>query len=132
MIEEVIALLRREAGSNVPISPDTDIFKDLGVDGDAWRELLEAYHSQFGVNLDGFRWYFHHGEEGWPLFPRRVSHPKVERIALTPRMLADYAKSSNWDLEHPPHTYPDWRWEWSVFPALVLTSLVILVIWLRF
>jgi Protein of unknown function (DUF1493) len=42
-----------------PVSPDDDINLDLGVMGDDFTELMEAFAEKYKVDMKGYLWYFH-------------------------------------------------------------------------
>lgn len=42
----------------------SDIFLGNGMHGDDAFDFIEEFATKFSVNLDDYRWYFHHGEEG--------------------------------------------------------------------
>lgn len=93
------------------IRDDSDLSLDLGIEGDDWDDLLLEFQRKFAVNLDGFVWYFHHGEEGfyplWLFVPppnRRVKH-----IAVTPQVLLASARLGRWAIAYPPHVIPEGR-----------------------
>jgi len=95
------------------LRPDSDLCFDLGIDGDDWGyELLPDYQKRFGVNLDGYLWYFHHGEEGCN-FPGGLFFPppnkRVQHIPVTPQLLLDCARSGRWNVDYPPHEPPKRR-----------------------
>lgn len=51
-IEQVFNLIEIECGVNhKELTPDTDIFNDLGVEGDDLSELIEKYASNFNVGI---------------------------------------------------------------------------------
>jgi hypothetical protein len=93
------------------IFEDSDLLTDLGVDGDDWDALLEQYRCRFDVNLDGFLWYFHHGEEGLNPFWLFIPPPdrRVQHIPVTPRVLLKSAHLRRWSIEYPAHQLPSGR-----------------------
>lgn len=107
--DDLTAFVRKQTGSR-KVTPDSDIWDEVGVGGDDFHELMEAYQAQYQVDMDGYLWYFHTNEEGlggwWPteLFNR---HPddKVDRIVITPRMLTDFANAGKWGIVYPPHDF---------------------------
>jgi hypothetical protein len=43
--------------------PDADLCRDLGVEGEDFIKLMDHFRAKFGVEMSGYRWYFHHGDE---------------------------------------------------------------------
>ncbi len=92
------------------IEPDESLVGDLGVDGDDFDYLMEAFTQRFSADISGYRWYFHHEAEGWSpavLFFRR--HLTRNRIDVTPRTLLEAANAGQWLIEYPPHKGPPRR-----------------------
>jgi acyl carrier protein len=89
------------------LGPDDDLVGDLGVDGDDFFELEQAFEQRFSVDMSAYRWYFHHHDEGWLSTPAGLffRRPK-DRIAVTPRMLLESANAGRWIVEYPPHKGP--------------------------
>ena len=51
---------------------DSDIYKEFGVDGDDFSDLMVSFSEKFNVDLSGFLWYFHYGVGAAPKWtPRR-------------------------------------------------------------
>jgi hypothetical protein len=108
MIGEVLQFIEQKTG--VRANPDSDLF-ELGIAGDDFHELIEAYAQQFGVSIEPYLWYFHADEEGinfGALF-FRPPYCRVKRIPITPLMLVDFAQKGTWDVQYPPHTIPKTR-----------------------
>lgn len=61
---DVIAFLKDLAGTD-KVFPHTDIFRDLGMVGDDFHEMIETYAARYAVDMTNYRWYFHTDEEGW-------------------------------------------------------------------
>jgi len=61
------------------IAADADIFRDLGVTGDDFHEMIEKYASTFSVDMNGYLWYFHANEEGQGIGGLFVAAP-YERV----------------------------------------------------
>ncbi len=56
--------VRAQTGHRGPLTEATTLQSDIGVYGDDMGELLAAYAERFGVDIAGYLWYFHTGEEG--------------------------------------------------------------------
>lgn len=88
------------------LKPDTDLFADLGIDGDDFFELEAEFEKKFSVDMSSYLWYFHHGEEASPSIARllfKSSYPKVKRICVTPELLLESANAHHWILNYPEH-----------------------------
>ncbi len=131
-IDDICAFLSKEIGVKPSkLAPNTDIYEDLGVYGDDCFELEESFAKTFHVNMSSYRWYFHHGEEGWSPGGLFFKSPQncVTRIPITPRLLLDSANNNRWMLEYPEHTIPSRRYDLTFNLLLtVFTILVFLVI----
>ena len=125
-LEQIASFVREQTGASAPLAATTDLHADLGVDGDDMCELISEYSRRFAVNIAGYRWYFHCGEEGLPLLGWLFFPPpyrRVERIPITPAMLHQYAIEHRWSLDYPPHTLPKRRYD--VWVDLALFALVL-------
>ncbi len=78
---------------------DTDINGELRIEGEDFNELLEAYSEQFKVDMSDYLWFFHHEGEGFQISLGRIlfkpPNLRVERIPVTPTMLAYFANKEN-------------------------------------
>jgi len=92
---------------------NSDLNDELGIDGDDFSELMELFKKEFGVNMENYRWYFHHGEEGWSIGTLFVKPPyaRVQRIAVTPRLLLQAATAREWPITYPEHHLPSRRYD---------------------
>ncbi len=110
---------------------DVDLFDGLGIDGDDAFAFMDRFADQFGVDIGGYRWYFHHGEEGWNfgglLF--RPPYRRVTRIPLTVDILGEAIRTGRWPLRYPEHVLPSVRWDTRFNQLLVLAPLVSLALW---
>jgi len=122
-LEQLLNFLASSSGVR-QIRPGSDLFKDHGIVGDDFHELIEAYANRFGVDMSAYRWYFHADEEGLnfgSLF-YKPPYARVERIPVTPLLLLEFANKGKWDLAYPEHRLPKWR------PDLVVTNVLIFVV----
>lgn len=134
IIDDIYDFLSEEVGvAKDKISPETDLYADQRVDGDDFFEFAETFGSKFSVDMSSYRWYFHHGEEGWSpggLF-FRAPQDLVERIPKTPRLLLESANNGRWMLQYPEHYIPPKRHDLTinaVIVAFVILALVVYVI----
>jgi acyl carrier protein len=105
------------------LTPDDSLFDDLGVDGDDFFELEQAFARRFAVDMSDYRWHFHHNSEGWLTSPGVLFFQRpYDRIAVTPRLLVESANAGKWLVEYPPHKGPLHRFH------LVAVSFVLLIL----
>ena len=108
-IEQIFGLIGDEcAVKTKQLTPCTDLFDELGIEGDEFSELIEKYALSFNVNMDGYLWYFHSNDEGinfWS-FIFKPPNKKVNRIAVTPELLLHFANTKIWDVNYPTHDKP--------------------------
>ncbi|WP_206705357.1 DUF1493 family protein [Marinomonas colpomeniae] len=108
-IEQIFNLIESECGVDKErLTLNTDVFGELGIEGDDFSALIESYASSFSVNMDDYLWYFHSNDEGinvWS-FLFKPPNKKVNRIAVTPKILLDFANSKRWGFEYPSHNKP--------------------------
>jgi hypothetical protein len=123
------------SGAATPLSDDADIFDRLGIDGEDGFELIERFAAKFEIDITNYRWYFHHGDEainigGWLFKP---SYRRVDRIPITPQVLAEALRTKRWPLEYPEHKLPSVRWDIRFTQAVLLGIVALLMagLWQR-
>jgi acyl carrier protein len=117
------------------LAPDMDLCRDLGIEGDDFFELEAEFEKRFSVDMSTYRWYFHHGEEGWfsigALF-FKSPYLRVQRIPITPALLLQSANAHTWQLSYPEHQLPPRRLD-LLFNQLCLSSIMVaggvLILW---
>ncbi len=89
------------------LTPECDFRKDLGIDGDDFSELIESFAKRYQVNMNSYRWYFHHREEGWNLGALFFKPPyeQVETIGICPQTLLKAAQTKMWPISYPGHRF---------------------------
>jgi hypothetical protein len=132
----VAGFLKDFSGAATPRSDDADIFDSLGIDGDDGFELIERFAIKFEIDITNYRWYFHHGEEalnigGWFFKP---PDRRVDRIPITPQVLAEALRTKRWPLEYPEHKLPSVRWDIRFTQAVFfgIVALLMAALWQRF
>jgi hypothetical protein len=127
-VDAIIDFLKEELGVD-NIHPDTDIIKDLEVSGDEFFEMLADYARAFNVNVNEYLWYFHSEEESvfnvGALFfapPNR----RVQRIPVTPNMLAEFAQQKKWHLNYPEHRIPTRRMDLIINRVVGVTAVFVI------
>ena len=114
-----------------PVEDDADLFKVLGIEGDDAFGFMETFVDRFGVEASGYRWYFHHGEEGWSLgglFFRPI-HRRFGRIPITLALLTEAARTQRWPVEYPAHRLPRYRWDIFINQIFAGAALLGLIAW---
>lgn len=126
-VSEIIKFIKHE--TLIEMREDSDIWR-RGTVGDDFAELMEAYAKQFGVEMNGYRWYFHHEDEGWNLGGLFFKPPnrRVKRIPVTPKMLASFANQGRWSIDYPEHHIPKKRVD-ILFNQLCAGAILLLMIW---
>lgn len=119
-------------GEPLPERGDTDLFERFGIEGDDAVEFIESFVARFQVDVQNYRWYFHHQDEGTnvgALFFTPI-YSRVERLPITPDVLLAAVETKQWPLVYPPHDVPPVRWDIRVNQLLFAVPLILLVVWL--
>ncbi len=114
-----------------PLSDDEDLFDALGIDGEEGSDFMEAFVARFDVDATTYRWYFHHGDEGWnfgALFHTPI-YRRFGRIPITVATLTEAVRTRRWPIAYPDHRVPDRRWDILINQILVVASLIGLAAW---
>jgi acyl carrier protein len=134
-VTDIFKFLSEELSISIEeLNINSDINEDLGVDGDDFFELMEAFSKNFNVDISNYLWYFHHGEEGLNIPGGIFFKPpynRVNRIVITPKILLESANSRKWLIEYPEHNLPKKRYDilinqllFGLFFILVLVALL--------
>ncbi|MBD81562.1 MAG: hypothetical protein CL840_21770 [Crocinitomicaceae bacterium] len=109
---EIIELVKQRSGYS-KVNAESDIFHEVGMVGDDFHELIEEYAEKYQINMDDYLWYFHADEEGQNFGGLFFKPPydRVERIPITPNMLAEIAVIKKWNINYPEHTLPKYRYD---------------------
>lgn len=129
-LPDIYSLIRNFI-ANESISPTTDIFKDLGIVGDDFHELIEGYSKEFNVDMSSYLWYFHADEEGHNFPGELFSAPpneRVKRISVTPELLLEFARTGLWDFPYPEHSIPKRRYDLLINSGVVWLIVVLIVL----
>ena len=103
--DDIVALAAEVAGCARKEVDRGDLLGSTGLETKGAKRYLEAYAMRFGVDMRGYRWWFHHRDEGpfaTPLVALDDDRNEI-RIPLTAAMLDGFADRGRWDLEYPPH-----------------------------
>jgi hypothetical protein len=127
--DELATFVKEQTGFRGPLAAVTSL-QELDVYGDDMDELLINYAKLFGVDLTGYLWYFHTGEEGLNIgalfFP--PPNAKVREIPITLGMLHDFAQKGRWAVNYPVHEAPRSRPDIRVSQLLVIGFICVLVV----
>ena len=134
-VTDIFKFLSEELSISIEeLNINSDINENLGVDGDDFFELMEAFSKNFNVDISNYLWYFHHGEEGLNIPGGIFFKPpynRVNRIVITPKILLESANSKKWLIEYPEHNLPKKRYDilinqllFGLFFILVLVALL--------
>lgn len=109
----VLEFIEEFWGRTGPLADDADLFDALGISGDDASEFMERFVARFGIEVEGYRWYFHHGEEGWSVGSLFFKPPdkRVARIPITVALLTEAVRTRCWPVEYPDHALPRRRWD---------------------
>lgn len=111
-------------------SVDTDVFGALGVEGDDAFQFMDSFIARFDVDAGKYRWYFHHGEEGWNFGGVffRPPYRRVERMPLTASILIEAIETKDWPLQYPEHELPSVRWDIRLNQLLIVLAFIALAL----
>jgi acyl carrier protein len=122
-LEEIYALISEITGVDAAkLHPGTDLYADLGVDGDDFDEFVQEFEQRFAVDMSAFLWYFHHGDEGFPGMGALLFKPpyaRVLRIPVTPELLLASANAGRWLADYLEHELPRYRLDMLVNQILL-------------
>ena len=129
-LEAIYAFVQEVSGApREKITPQTDLEADLGITGDEFSELVEQFGKTFKVDMSGYSWYFHHGDEvtfnpGALLF--KPPFKQVEHIPVTPVLLLNAATTARWPVQYPVHELQARRYDILATYALLVASALLL------
>lgn len=104
--EREIIRLASECFGMPPARVDrADLLAPVAHDGRAANRFMKLYALRFGVNMSGYKWFFHHRDEGVFATPMVALDGEGNEIhiPLDSEMLAGFAERRRWDLAYPPH-----------------------------
>ena len=104
--ERVFMMVATQTGHRrAELSLQTNVFRDLGVDGDDAEDLLIGFSKEFDVDLKRLQFSRHFGPEA-PFNPIALLMPRWwrwqrERIPVRMQDLVDAAASREWTIRYP-------------------------------
>lgn len=110
--------------------PDIDIFSEMGIVGDDFHEMIDAFSQEYGVDMSNYLWYFHTDEEGQNfggLF-FKPPHRRVERIPVTPQTLAKFIETKRWEIDYPKHSLPKRRYDLLINAIIFILSIIGIIV----
>jgi hypothetical protein len=98
LYEKILHFVSSETRTRKHLSFETDIARDLGVDGDDAEEFMQRFQSEFNVDLSNFRFDSYFGGEGFRLIPaiKSAFGKGTVRAPLTVAILFDAANHGRW------------------------------------
>jgi hypothetical protein len=125
--EQLDTFIKQKTGIN-QLKLTDDLCKEHGVGGDDFHKFIDAYANTFNVDMTGYLWYFHAGEEGHNIggIIFKPPYEKVTQIPVTPAMLLDFANKGYWDVFYPPHNLPKRRWD-IIFNKVLIVLVIAFV-----
>jgi hypothetical protein len=130
---EIIDFLEEVTGCK-GIKPDSDLFGEIGINGDDFHEMIEKFAFKFSVKMTPYLWYFHTNEEGQSLGSLFFAPPyeRVKRIPISPRMLSEFATKGFWDIRYPDHDIPKKRLDIIINQILIGLVFAAILTWILF
>lgn len=123
--KEIIELIETEFWES-DLNSDSNVFSQVGIDGDDCDDFLHEYSEKYGVDMSEFLWYFHYEEEASLTFNFgsqffKTPHQRVPEIPITPKMLAEFATTKKWEINYPEHKLPKHRYDMYINWIFILT-----------
>lgn len=132
-MEAIHRLITKSGGiPAAKIFSNSDLNEELGIEGDDFFELMEQFEKEFEVNMEGYRWYFHHCEEGWNFGGLFIKPPCecVERIPVTPTLLLQAATTKEWSIVYPEYNFPERRYDILINQIVLVCTVLGGLTWL--
>lgn len=125
-LEDILAFVAEHANAE-GLNATSDIERDLSVYADDWHDMIDDFAEKYEVDMSGYLWYFHSGEEGSNIGGVFFKPPyeRVERIPISPNDLLRIATKQRWDLDYPEHTLPKRRYDLIIGTILLLALLAL-------
>jgi len=126
-IETIYNFLEKTQGiKRSNLNSESDLCFDLGIEGDDFFELEEAFEKEFKVNMASYKWYFHHAEEGLFNLGGLFFNPpyaRVKHIPVTPSLLLKAVNEGSWPIQYPEHTLPSKRYDVIISQTIIIALL---------
>lgn len=95
--DRLCAFVRAQTSTRVPLSESTELFRDIGLDGDEADDFMGAFAQAFRVDSGDFDFARYFGAEGFN--PLTVFKPAKKPSPLTLGMLLRAATLGEWRTE---------------------------------
>lgn len=105
--DEIATFVSEWAGvERSALTEATTLQNDIRLYGDDMFAFILDYSKRFGVDLSGFRWYFHTCEGGYNIGALffRPPNKRVKNIPITIGMLHEFAQGGRWNIPYPDHS----------------------------
>ena len=126
-------IIRSERILTGELTPNADLHDDLGITGDDFSAFMRKFENEFNVDMQNYRWYFHHAENGalgiGGLFINSPSF-RVPHIPVTPRLLLQAVTEGSWPVQYPDHDLSGKRYEITIDRVLALALVLFMITWL--
>ena len=126
-------IMRSERILTGELTPNSDLHDDLGITGDDFSAIMRKFEHEFNVDMQNYRWYFHHTENGAlgisGLFINSPSY-RVPHIPVTPRLLLQAATEGSWPVQYPDHDLSGKRYDITIDRVLALALVLFIITWL--
>lgn len=129
--QAVAAFIQEFCNVKQALPQDSDVFGQLAMAGDDCFEFVDRFFEKHQIDLEDYLWYFHHEEEGYNFgaFFFRPPNARVDRIAITPAILAASIRNRRWAIQYPPHSLPSARWDIRINQAISLGLIIATAFW---
>lgn len=131
--QEIIDFITKEFWET-KLTSDSDVFSEVGIDGDDCDEFLHKYSEKYSVDMNDFLWYFHYQDEasltsfniGDSLF--KSPNQRVTTISITPKILTEFANSKKWNIDYPEHKLPKYRYDMIIQWFFIILLIILIII----
>ena len=133
-IEDIYEFISRsESVLTGELTPNADLHDDLGISGDDFSSIMRKFEKEFNVDMENYRWYFHHVEKrAYGVRGLFVNSPsfRVPYIPVTPRLLLQAAAEGSWPVQYPEHDLSAKRYDITIDRVLALALVLFVITWL--
>jgi hypothetical protein len=132
--KKIIELIETEFWES-NLNSDSDIFSQVGIDGDDCDEFLQKFSEKYGVDMSDFLWYFHYQDEASITFNLgsrffKTPNQRVQEIPITPKMLAEFATTKKWKINYPEHKLAAYRYD-MIFNWVFIFSFIFFLFFIK-
>lgn len=128
--QEIIDFIEKEFWKS-NLDSNSDVFSEVGIDGDDCDEFLLKYAEKYAVDMSNFLWYFHYQDEasvnGFGKLFFKNPHQRVKTVPITPKMLTDFANNKKWEIDYPQHKLPKYRYDLYINWIFILILIILII-----